>query len=66
MTEPIFKEEYWICPKCKWKNPYPDKIICTYPATICYRCYNCDFHYDERGRLSEAEQFRLQFPRGKE
>ena len=62
--EPIQYDAYWECPKCHWKNPYSNMTILTYPPTTCYKCNNCDYHYDYRAELSAEEKFRINNPNG--
>lgn len=62
--EPIKEISHWVCPKCGWKNPYDNHIILTYPPTFCYKCKNCDYHYDYHGEISSAESFRDNHPDG--
>jgi rubredoxin len=63
--EPKYTNEYWECPKCSFKNPYDGMIVDTYPPIHCYRCKNCDYHYDRMDALTPAEKFRMSNPDGK-
>jgi len=39
----------YVCPKCGAEVQVV--TVCTYPATICYRCTKCDYHHDDQSGM---------------
>ena len=45
--EPIKNKDYWICPVCRKKNPYPSLLVFARPLKMVFHCRNCHYYYVE-------------------